>query len=539
MFFGQLPIDEAAGAILAHSVKHATGLFKKGRVLSTEDIRILTNSEVASVFVAKLASEDVPEDEAAAAIAQAVGADGTVAQAAFTGRANLHAAARGLAIVDAERVRALNRLHESLTFATVAPYAIVDAREMVATVKVIPFAVPRAVLESALSVIGGRPLLRVESFKDKECGLIITRLPQTKPSLIVKSEESMRARVTALDGRLSEVRVTGHSIADVAAAIDDLKARRCDPILIFGASAIVDRGDIIPSAVVKAGGEVLHLGMPVDPGNLMMFGRIDETDVIGVPSCARSPKLNGFDWVLARVMAGVAVTGDDIMDMGAGGLLAEIPTRPSPREGKPKVQRAPRVAAVVLAAGTSSRMGRNKLLADLGGTPMIARTVKAISPAVDHVIVVTGRDAAQVEAVLGEQPASFVHNPDFTNGLSTSLKRGLEAVGHDSDAVLVVLGDMPLVDAATVRKLVAAFNPAEHRSICVPVHSGQRGNPVLWGRQHFEALMSLHGDRGARQLFDQHADELVEVEMPGGAVLTDADTPEALAAMTSGHWPGN
>ena len=152
----------------------------------------------------------------------------------------------------------------------------------------------------------------------------------------------------------------------------------CDPILVFGASAIVDRGDVIPSAVVKAGGEVLHLGMPVDPGNLMMLGALGDVPVIGVPSCARSPKLNGFDWVLARVMADVPVRPADIMDMGAGGLLAEIPTRPLPREGKPKPQRAPRVAAIVLAAGQSSRMGSNKLLADVGGLPMVRRTLDAV-----------------------------------------------------------------------------------------------------------------------------------------------------------------
>ena len=98
---------------------------------------------------------------------------------------------------------------------------------------------------------------------------------------------------------------------------------------------------------------------------------------------------------------------------------------------------------------------------------------------------------------------------------------------------------MPLVDAGVVGRLIAAFNPAEHRSICVPVHNGQRGNPVLWGRQHFEALKSLTGDKGARALFDQYADELVEVAMPDEAVLTDIDTPEALAAMRSGHWRGS
>ena len=134
------------------------------------------------------------------------------------------------------------------------------------------------------------------------------RLPQTKPSLIAKSEDAMRERIAALDGTLAQVLVVDHAIDKVSAAIRELMGNGVDPVLVFGASAIVDRGDVMPAALVSAGGEVLHLGMPVDPGNLMMLGRLGDVPVIGVPSCARSPKLNGFDWVLARVMADVPVT---------------------------------------------------------------------------------------------------------------------------------------------------------------------------------------------------------------------------------------
>ena len=537
MIFGEMPLSQSEGAILAHAVKHQGGMFKKGRTLTADDIALLAASGIATVFAARLSADDMPEDEAAAAVARIVGAEGTVAQAPFTGRANLHAATHGLAIVDTERVRALNRLHESLTLATVQPFAIVEEREMVATVKVIPFAVPRPVLEKALAIIGNEPLLRVAAFRNKRAGLVITRLPQTKPSIIAKSEEAMRERLSALGGTLEAVRVVPHGIAEVAEAIGEVRALGADPVLVFGASAIVDRGDIIPMAVRKAGGEVLHLGMPVDPGNLMMFGALGDVPVIGVPSCARSPKLNGFDWVLARVMAGVPVGAEDIMDMGAGGLLAEIPTRPSPREGKPKPQRAPRVVAVVLAAGQSSRFGTNKLLADIGGQPMIRRTVAAMRQAADQTIVVTGRDAGEIEAALAGLPVSFVHNPHFAAGLSTSLRAGVEALSPDTDAALIALGDMPLVGPDVARRLIAAYNPAEHRSICVPVFNGERGNPVLWGRQHFEALKSLAGDKGARVLFDQHTDDIVEVPMPDDAVLRDADTPEALAALhgLAGH----
>jgi molybdenum cofactor cytidylyltransferase len=539
MFFGEMPVEEAQGAILAHSVKHAGGLFKKGRRLTAEDVETLTASGIVSIFGARLSAADVPEDEAAAAVARVTGGVGTVAQAPFTGRANLHATDHGLAIVDTERVRALNRLHESLTLATVQPFAIVEDREMVATVKVIPFAVPREVLEKALAILAGAPLLRVAAFRNKRAGLVITQMPQTKPSIITKSEDAMRERISALGGTLAEVRIVPHGVGEVAAAIAAMRALRCDPILLFGASAIVDRGDVIPQALESAGGHVIHLGMPVDPGNLMMFGALGEVPVIGVPSCARSPKLNGFDWVLARVMAGVGVTREDIMDMGAGGLLAEIPTRPSPREAKPKQQRAPRVTAIVLAAGKSSRMGVNKLLADVNGEAMIRRTVAAMGEAVDETLVVTGRDREAIEAALAGLPVRFAHNAEFADGLSTSLKRGIEAVAADTDAVVIALGDMPLVTPDTVRRLIAAYNPAEHRSICVPVSRGERGNPVLWGHQHFPALAGLEGDRGARVLFRTHSDEIVEVEILDESVLMDADTPEALDRIRSAHSTGS
>lgn len=410
---------------------------------------------------------------------------------------------------------------------------------MVATVKVIPFAVPRSILEQALAIAGEAPLVRVEAFRRKQAGLVITQLPQTKPSLISKSEDAIRGRIAALGGDVTAVRVVPHGIGAVGAAIAELKALCCDLILVFGASAIVDRGDVIPQALQKAGGRVVHLGMPVDPGNLMMFGAVGEIPVIGVPSCARSPKLNGFDWVLARVMAGVKVSREDIMDMGAGGLLAEIPTRPSPREGKPKPQRAPRVTAIVLAAGKSSRMGANKLLADVNGEPMIRRTVMAVVQAADQTVVVTGRDREAVESALDGVPVSFVHNPDFEHGLSTSLRRGVGALPAEADAAVIALGDMPLVTAETLRRLIAAYNPAEHRSICVPVYKGERGNPVLWGRQHFEALAGLEGDKGARVLFRTHSDEIVEVEILDDSVLMDADTPEALERIRSAHSSGS
>jgi len=274
--------------------------------------------------------------------------------------------------------------------------------------------------------------------------------------------------------------------------------------------------------------------MPVDPGNLLLLGRVGRTPAIGLPGCARSPKINGFDWVLQRLCAGVTVTSADITTMGVGGLLKEIPTRPQPRDiAAPKAQREPRIAAVVLAAGKSTRMGRdNKLLMNLHGAPMIARTVAAIaaSPA-KPIVVVTGNDAAALEDALKGQQVAYARNPRFAEGMSTSLKAGLAALPDDTDAVLIALGDMPAVTSEAIAKLVAAFNPTEGRAIVVPVFQGKRGNPVLFARAYVDEMMHLEGDAGARALLSAHADAVYEVEMDDAGILADADTPAAFAAI--------
>jgi molybdenum cofactor cytidylyltransferase len=531
VILGSLPIADAVGAILAHGVRAGDVTFKKGRVLSAVDVTTLKTANITHVTAARLEPTDVPEDQAARAVAVALTGAGAVIQQAFTGRANLHASGHGLVVVDEQRLRAINHVHESLTIATLHSHRVVSPKQLLATVKIIPFATPRHVLEKVLKIIGDEPLVKVRPFQKKTIHLIITKLPGTKASIIAKSEQSIAARLSALGLSLARVSIVAHGQRDVQSAITHAAQSGSDCILVFGASAIVDRGDVIPAGLTDAGGEVIHLGMPVDPGNLLMLGHVKQTPVIGIPSCARSPKTNGFDFVLERILAGIWITADDIMDMGAGGLLAEIPTRPSPREAK--AQSAPRVTAIVLAAGKSSRMGANKMLADFHGQPLLRTTIESLQgSAVDEVIVITGHQRAEVEAAVKGLPVRVFHNPDYAEGLSTSLRVGVTAV-QGSDAVLICLGDMPLVQSATIDRLIAAFNPTEHRSVVVPVVRSQQGNPVLWGREHFEKLTALSGDKGARNLIAELKAEATEVTTADEGILQDIDTPEALALLKS------
>lgn len=540
MQFGEIPLGQALGATLAHSVAHNEGVFKKGRVLSVADISLLKTAGVEKVFAARLGNDDVPEDVAAQLLAQKICGANIAAKEPFTGRSNLHAGSRGVVVIDVVRVNAFNRVHESITLATVKAHSVVGAGQIVATVKIIPFAVPRDVLERALAIIGDEPLVGMAALHPHSVGLVISKLARSKLSLVQKSETAMRERVAALGSDISQAIICDHSIDAVRAAVARLHQAKCSPILVFGASAIVDRGDVIPASVIAAGGEVVHLGMPVDPGNLMMLGNLQGVPVIGVPSCARSPKENGFDWVLQRVLAGISLSAQDIMDLGAGGLLAEISSRPSPREGKPVAAHTPGVVAIVLAAGKSSRMGSNKLLADLGGKPLVLRSLENLKASgVRDIIVVTGNDADAIHAALHPLDARFVHNAHFAEGLSTSLKCGLAALPGDVDGVLVCLGDMPLVDAKTIDRLISSFSDAEHRTICVPVYDGKRGNPVLWGRQHFGGLQAITGDQGGRLLMEELSDEVAEVDCGSAAVLVDVDTPQALLDIRSVLNSGN
>ena len=217
---------------------------------------------------------------------------------------------------------------------------------------------------------------------------------------------------------------------------------------MFGASAIADRRDVIPAAIEAVGGRIEHFGMPVDPGNLMLIGQASGQPVLGAPGCARSPKENGFDWVLMRLLAGLAGVARGHHRHGRRRAAdGDRDAAAAARRAEP--EKARRIAAVILAAGRSTRMGGpNKLLAEIGGKPLVRIAAEeALASRARPVIVVTGHQRDKVEAALEGLDVQRVHNPDFAEGLSTSLKAGLAAVPDDVDGAIVCLGDMPQVDA--------------------------------------------------------------------------------------------
>lgn len=533
MKFGPVAPKDARGATAVHSIRQGDLVLKKGTVIGDKEIAALDAAGVRDVVVARIEPGDVSEDEAAASIAAAVAGEGARTDRAFTGRCNLFAETAGILVVDRETVDRLNRVDEAVTLATLAAYKPVVEGEMIATVKIIPFAVSGTARDNAVAAAKkAEPVIRIAPYVIRKVGVVSTLLPGLAPKVIEKTLRITEERIAPAGATIVAERRVSHDEAALAAAIADVRQAGAELVIIFGASAIADRRDVIPMAIEGAGGAIEHFGMPVDPGNLMLIGRIADAPVIGAPGCARSPKENGFDWVLMRLLAGLSVSRADITGMGVGGLLMEIVTRPQPRSEK-VTEEGQRIAAVVLAAGRSTRMGAlNKMLAEISGKPLVRIAAEqALASRARPVIVVTGHQREQVEAALAGLPVRFVHNPDYADGLGTSLRAGIAAVPPESGGAIVCLGDMPQVDAGLIDKLLAAFDPEKGALIVVPSIDGKRGNPVVWSRRFFNELMSIGGDVGARHLIGQYAEVMTEVQVSGDAALTDVDTPESLKAV--------
>ena len=533
MKFGPVPLREAEGGVAVHSIRKPGLVLKKGTVIGKPEIAALAEAGISEIVVARIEPGDVSEDAAAAEIAAAVRGEGVRVDRAFTGRANLFAQEAGVLVVDKDAVDRLNEVDESITFATLPAYKPVVAGEMIATVKIIPFAVPIAQRDAALAVVRARaPLIRVAPYRIRKIGVVSTLLPGLAPKVIDKTLRVTEERLAPAGARIVAERRVPHEQGALAAAIEEVLAAGAELVIVFGASAIADRRDVIPAAVEAVGGRIEHFGMPVDPGNLLLIGSARERPVLGAPGCARSPKENGFDWVLMRLLAGLPVSREAITGMGVGGLLMEIVTRPQPRADvvppHPK-----RIAAVVLAAGRSTRMGGpNKLLAEIARRPLVRIVAEeALASRADPVIIVAGHQRAEVEKALAGLRVRIVHNPDFAEGLGTSLRAGIAAVPADSDAAIVCLGDMPQVDAALMNRLIAAFDPDRGALVVVPTFEGKRGNPVLWSRRFFPDLMAIEGDVGARHLIGRYSEAVAEVTVEGKAALIDVDTPEALSGV--------
>lgn len=523
MKFGPVPTDQAMGAILAHSIKAGATKLRKGTKLGSTELETLRSAGITEIVAATMEPGDLGEDAAAAKLAKQLITANITASAPFTGRVNLFADIDGLLEIDAASVNALNAVDEAITLATLPNLARVTKGQMIATIKIIPYGVPKSAVPNCASPFQLHP------FKRKTASLILTRTQALTDKVLTKGRNVIATRAHNLGLELTDETVTDH---DPTALADAIKAAKGEIILILGASATSDRADTCPAGVVAAGGEITRFGMPVDPGNLLFLGHKGSQIVLGLPGCARSPVLNGADWVLERLVAGREVTSSEIGAMGVGGLLKENPKRPQPREAK-AASHHPDIAIILLAAGASKRMrGGDKLLEPVEDAPLILHLAKqAISSKAKTLHVVLRPNDTARQAALEELSLNTVAASDWESGMSASIRAGLNALPQNCDGAIIALSDMPEITQEHFNHLIAAFSPSDGREIIRAASaSGKPGHPVLFGRRFFESLKGLSGDRGARELLQEMQDFTHEIRLTGQAATTDLDTPEDWAA---------
>jgi molybdenum cofactor cytidylyltransferase len=335
--FGPVPLEEAVGKLLGHNVAGSDGrpALRKGRPLSREDVALLNRLGRKVVYVAEPGTSDLDEDAAARRVAQAAQGPGLRLVGPGSGRANLVATGRGVLRVEAARLLRLNEL-EGITVATLPGHTHVREGQVVATVKVIPFALPEAlVLAAEEAAAQGGALLRVDPILPRSASLLLCGSTPARERIVRDFEPPLRARLEALGATL---RTAGYVPLEDEAGEKALAAalrREVDEgaglIVLAGETAIVDRHDIAPRAIERAGGEVTAFGAPVDPGNLLLLAYLGAVPVLGAPGCARSSKHNVVDAVLPRLLAGDRLGRADLAALGHGGLLEDVPERPMPR----------------------------------------------------------------------------------------------------------------------------------------------------------------------------------------------------------------
>jgi molybdenum cofactor cytidylyltransferase len=335
MKFGPIPIDDAIGKILAHNLVGPDGkkLIGKGHHLSSDDIEMLKNNGYTSVVAAALAPTDLGENEAARRVGMALAGQNVRVVAPGVGRANLMAEVNGPLYINVSALRRLNNIDEGITIATLREYTPVKSSTLLTLVKIIPFGIPAARVEDVEAVAReSGPVISVRPLKPHTVSLIVSGPASARQRLLDDFSDPVRNRIQALGSSLETINFVPHNADALADAIYEQQAASTGMILIAGISAIIDREDVVPTALRQAGGSVSHFGAPVDPGSLLMLGYLGNIPVIGAPSCIKSSKTNIIDWILPRLLAGERLTRADLVEMGHGGLLDDIRERPMPRE---------------------------------------------------------------------------------------------------------------------------------------------------------------------------------------------------------------
>jgi hypothetical protein len=318
----KVPIAQAIGHILVHNQAGPDGrkILKKGQRLREEDLATLHALRQEAVYVAILTDEDIDENEAARRLGEIMVSEGITASSATTGRVNLIAQKRGLFKVDMEALLVFND-RPDITLATIPNNSLVQPKTIVGTIKIIPYSVPRADLEVAEAIAKQRRLVMLKPFVVQKAALIITGSEAARTKVVEAFTPALRERLTSYGTEMIEGPYVAEDEAKISEALKWALDTGAGMVLIAGETSIMDVDDVTPRAIKAIGGEIIHHGVPVEPGNLLLLAYHDDIPILGAPGCARSKSYNVVDMVLPRLAAGERLGRRDLIELGHGGLL--------------------------------------------------------------------------------------------------------------------------------------------------------------------------------------------------------------------------
>jgi molybdopterin biosynthesis enzyme len=328
MKFRRVTLAEAQGHILGHNVSHAgRRVLKKGRRLGERELSELSRAGAERVYVAMLEAADVEEDAAALRIADALGSAGPLrVEPAYGGRVTLRAPAYGVLSVERERLLELNLL-DGVTLATLSDHQVVVPGQQVATLKVIPFALPASVVHAAEQV-AARGVLRFRELAPRRVVILVSGAQSRHGRLFEAYRSALTERVAGLGPhavRAEYVALADDPEQELSASIRGELDRGLDLLILVGETATMDADDLAPRAIARAGGEVDVVGAPVFPGNLLLLGHRGRSLILGAPGCVRSRDANIVDLLLPRLLLGDRLGRREVAELALGGLLLERP----------------------------------------------------------------------------------------------------------------------------------------------------------------------------------------------------------------------
>ena len=518
-------IQETFGCLLMHSVFLEDGRIRKGKIIDKNDIAMMERSDIEKVQVGELEDDDIGENAASGLIAKAIATNQFSVSPTLSGKTNITSIADGLIEIDEGNVTKLNNLSPNIAVSTLNNHDVVYRGDHTVSVKIISFVISSSDLDKILNFLKKNKIVKLKKFKSMRFGVIYTIAKNEKRSLIEKTKKSIMSRIGNYNSTIMDERVLPHNSASIKNNVVELLENNINCILLFLSTSVTDVNDIVPTVINDLGGKINSFGMPVDPGNLTLSGKINDVDIIVAAGSARSDSLNGFDWHLNCLHANIEVSQEMVNSLGVGGLLKDIDFAVKrKRVSKTIDTKKSNIAAVVLCAGESKRMGnRNKLLLKVAGKSLIKNYIDNISKSnVSEIVIVTGYQSIEIERELEGYDVKFIHNEKYREGMSTSLNTGINSLSKNINAAIICLPDMPMIGIYEINKLIEYYNPKIGNEICIATYNDQRGNPVLWDRKYFKKLMQIKGDKGGRYLLPKFLEQSVEVVL-GEAVAFDVD----------------